>query len=242
MTPPLRALIFDVDGTLAETEEVHRAAFNAAFAGAGLGWDWDQALYRELLAVTGGKERIAHFLAAHRPAGRTLTGPEIATLHRDKTARYSELVAGGGMSLRPGVARLMGEAREAGVVLAIATTTSADNVDVLLRTTLGPDSPGWFAAIGAGDVVPVKKPAPDIYLWVLDRLGIDATEAVAFEDSPNGLAAARGAGIPTVVTPGLYTEPSDFVGALAVVAGLGEPPDAEAVGLETIARWREGVR
>ena len=233
----LAALIFDVDGTLAETEEVHRRAFNEAFAAAGLDWKWDQNLYRELLEVTGGKERIGHYAARFRPAaGRCHVAPMVAALHRDKTARYTALVAAGEISLRPGVARLLGEARAAGVKLAIATTTSPQNVLALLIATLGPAAPGWFAAIGAGDVVPRKKPAPDIYRWVLDELGIPASAAVAFEDSLNGLRSALAAGIRTVVTPSLYTDGADFSDALMVVADLGEP-DRDHVTLADLQRW-----
>lgn len=226
----LKALIFDVDGTLAETEEVHRAAFNAAFAAARLDWNWDRGLYRDLLKVTGGKERMSHYADAYR-GGETLAAERVASLHRDKTGHYTRMVAEGGLSLRPGIERIIGEAREAGLPVAIATTTSAENVEALLAATLGADSPGWFAAIGAGDVVPAKKPAPDIYHWVLERLGIAPGDALAFEDSPNGVAASLGAGIPTIVTPGLYTEPSDFAGALKVV------PDLGMVGLADLRHW-----
>ena len=108
--PKLAALIFDVDGTLAETEELHRAAFNAAFQAANLPWHWDVPLYAQLLKVTGGKERIAHYLTT-LPDPPALDTEAIAALHRDKTARYAELVEAGGLSLRPGVAALVAEAR-----------------------------------------------------------------------------------------------------------------------------------
>jgi HAD superfamily hydrolase (TIGR01509 family) len=162
----------------------------------------------------------------------------VATLHRDKTARYTALVAAGEIALRPGVERLIAEAQAVGVKLAIATTTSPENVTALLTATLGADAPGWFAAIGAGDVVPRKKPAPDIYLWVLESLGISADAAVAFEDSINGLMSARAAGIRTVVTPGLYTDGADFAEALTVVPHLGDPP-GQHLGLADIVRLRE---
>ena len=229
------ALIFDVDGTLAETEEVHRRAFNDAFAAAGLDWSWDQKLYRKLLEVTGGKERISHYAEQYRPADVERVTPMVAELHRDKTARYTALVAAGEIALRPGVARLIAEARAAGVKLAIATTTSPENVTALLVATMGPTAPGWFAVIGAGDVVPRKKPAPDIYLWVLDELGIPASAAVAFEDSINGLRSALAARIRTVVTPGLYTDGADFSGAVIVAPDLGEP-DRDHVTLADLRR------
>jgi len=216
---PLEALIFDVDGTLAETEEWHRHSFNAAFAAAGLGWHWDQALYGTLLNVTGGKERIRRHADTH---GEAIGDAAIARLHADKTARYVASVAAGAVSLRPGVARLMHEAREAGLRLAIATTTTPANVTALLRTTLGPDAAGLFECIGAGDMVAAKKPAPDIYRFVLDRMGLAPGRCLALEDTPNGLRAALGAGIAAVITTSLYGGTAGFDGALMVLDGLGE--------------------
>ena len=219
---PLRALIWDVDGTLAETEEGHRHAFNAAFAEAGLDWHWDEARYARLLDVTGGKERIRHFITttSGTPA---LDDDAIRSLHAAKTRRYVATVQSGAVVLRPGVARLLSEARAAGLHLAIATTTSLENVDALLHATLGADGPALFEVIGAGDMVPRKKPAPDIYRLALDRLGLAAGECIAFEDTPNGLHAACGAGIPTVVTTSLYGGTDGFEGALMVLDGLGDP-------------------
>lgn len=216
---PLEALIWDVDGTLAETEEGHRAAFNAAFAAAGLDWHWDAALYARLLEVTGGKERIRRYADTH---GEAIGDAAIARLHADKTARYVASVAAGAVSLRPGVARLLQEAREAGLRLAIATTTTPANVTALLRTTLGPDAAGLFECIGAGDMVAAKKPAPDIYRFVLDRMGLAPGRCLAVEDTPNGLRAALGAGIAAVITTSLYGGTAGFDGALMVLDGLGE--------------------
>jgi HAD superfamily hydrolase (TIGR01509 family) len=205
----LQALIFDVDGTLSETEELHRIAFNAAFEAAGLPWQWDQALYAELLLVTGGKERMAHYIEAHGRPER----PDIAALHKDKTARYTALVDGGGCSLRDGIAETLQEAKAAGLRLAIATTTSRPNVDALLRATLGHDP---FDVIAAGDEVKAKKPAPDVYQLALERLGLPASACIAIEDTLNGLRSAQGAGLRCSITPSLYGGEGPFPGGVVV--------------------------
>lgn len=222
----LSALIFDVDGTLADTErDGHRIAFNAAFTEFGIDWDWPVELYGELLSVTGGKERMKHYVDAYntryqRPADFDTL---VASLHETKTRYYTEFLARGGIPMRPGVKRLLLEAKAAGVRLAIATTTTLENVTALLEHSLGPHSQQWFEVIGAGDIVAAKKPAADIYIWVLERLGLNASDCLAFEDSENGVRAARAAGLLTVVTINDYTKAHDFSGALAVLSDLGEP-------------------
>lgn len=223
----LTALIFDVDGTLADTErDGHRVAFNRAFAEAGLDWEWSVGRYGALLAVTGGKERIGHYIDQFRPELRSQT-PDldgfIARLHAAKTRHYLAMLEGGAIPLRPGVRRFLTEARSAGVRLAIATTTSPENVTALLRHSLAPDASDWFEVIAAGDIVAAKKPAPDIYTEALDRLGLDSGACLAFEDSRNGLLAAHGAGLATVVSVNDYTRGEDFAGAALVVDGFGEP-------------------
>jgi HAD superfamily hydrolase (TIGR01509 family) len=228
----LQALIFDVDGTLADTERAgHRLAFNRAFAEAGLDWEWDVGLYGELLAVTGGKERMRHYVERYRPDYRQPADFDalITRLHAAKTRHYTELLGRGGIPLRTGVQRLLEEARRAGVRLAIATTTTPDNVSALLRHAIAPDAESWFEVIGAGDVVPAKKPAPDIYRYVLERLGLAPAQCLAFEDSENGLRSARAAGLQTVITVNDYTRRHDFRDALVVLDHLGEPDQALAV-------------
>lgn len=240
MAPALRALVWDVDGTLAETEhDGHRVAFNQTFAEQGLDWSWDEALYRRLLAVTGGKERLAHWWRLHDPV--TAAQPEaplrIAQLHARKTSLYVGLVAQGRVALRPGVARLLRAARDDGLVLAIATTTSPENVTALLTATLGPDSPAWFGCIGAGDVVPAKKPAPDIYRWVLQQLHLTPGEALALEDSAPGAAAAVAAGLATVVTRSRYTRDDHLPHSPLLRADL---PDLGDATLAQLRAWHAG--
>lgn len=220
----LTTLLFDVDGTLAETEEVHRRSFNQAFSDAGLDWHWSQELYGELLAVTGGKERIRHYLKLHHPdfvAPGDLS-EYIAGLHAAKTEIYTGTVASGDMSMRPGVVRLLNEARKSGLRLGIATTTTPANVTALLKNNLAPDAEDWFEVIAAGGVVPAKKPAPDIYHYAMQVMDVHPDECLAFEDSENGLHSARDAGLATLVTSSQYTADQQFDGAALVIDNLGE--------------------
>jgi HAD superfamily hydrolase (TIGR01509 family) len=221
----LEALIFDVDGTLADTEELHRQAFNEAFFACGVDWRWGPALYAELLQITGGKERMASYLSQRQvPAaerGRLLR--LIPQMHATKTRLYRELVALGHLRPRAGVRRLIMEARTAGLKLAIASTTSPENVDSLLTASFGSDAVGWFHVIATGDVVARKKPAPDIYNFALERLGVIPQRAIAFEDSAIGVRAAKAAELFTVATPSLWTIGQDFSAADLVLTSLADP-------------------
>lgn len=225
----LQALIFDVDGTLAETErDGHRPAFNRAFAEAGLDWHWSAEQYQQLLSVSGGKQRMRayaeEYLPDFQPPSRFADlDALIEQVHGTKTEYFQQAIAAGEIPLRPGIERLLKQARQAGVRLAISTTTRLENVYALLESHLGPDSPRWFDAIGAGDMVSEKKPASDIYQYVLSELGIPAASCLAIEDNRNGLLAAVGAGLKTVVTVEHYSKQQDFTEAALVLSDLGEP-------------------
>ncbi len=221
----LAALIFDVDGTLADTEELHRQAFNAAFRTFGCDWSWSRDQYRDLLRVTGGKERIASYVR-----GLALPASEqerlqdlIPKLHACKTRLYADGLASGRVRGRPGVRRLMQEALRGGLRLAIASTTSPENIEPLLRAVFGSEAATWFSAIATGDVVSAKKPAPDIYYLALRMLAVTPACAVAFEDSAVGVRSAQAAGLYTVALPNTWTEGQDFAAAELVLESLGEP-------------------
>lgn len=217
----LNALIFDVDGTLADTENHgHRRAFNEAFKAFGFDDNWSEPQYRSLLKVAGGKERL-------RCYWRSLSRPEaehthlIDRLHRYKTRIYTRLVQGGNIKLRPGVEDLLTTARDRGLTLAIATTTTRSNVEILLRARLGPDALDWFAVIACAEDAPNKKPAPDVYQLVLEQLNMSGDGVIVFEDNFNGLQAAIAAGIDrVVVTPTSFSRGEDFGDAWQVLDDL----------------------
>lgn len=219
----LKAILFDVDGTVAETEEFHRRAFNAAFVEHGLEIFWSPEEYRQLLRVTGGKERLTRYFQGR---GIVMSAERIGALHATKNAFYASNLHLGAAGLRPGVARLIDEARSEGLALGIATTTSAVNLAALLQPLLGTPGRDWselFDCVVAGDQVAKKKPAPDVYLACLQQLGVRACETVAIEDSPAGVAAARAVGIAVLVAPSHYTLGEEFRGADCIVPDLGEP-------------------
>ncbi len=222
----LKALLFDVDGTLAETErDGHRPAFNKAFADHGLDWHWDESLYGELLAVTGGQERMHRYITDHlEPDQRPADAEDLVPrLHRLKNEYYAQLIADGEIALRPGIRRILDEAREHGLRLAIATTTTRVNVLALLDSLLGPGARDGFELIATADEVPDKKPSPAVYTYCLERMGLAAGECLAIEDSENGVRASLALGIPTLVTVSEYNRDGDFDGALLVVDHLGDP-------------------
>lgn len=247
----LKVLLWDVDGTLAETErDGHRVAFNRAFEACGLPWRWNEARYGELLRITGGRERLLHDLQTRHdaPVLADERSALVASVHQKKNAIYADLVRDAGIPLRPGVMHLLRQCREQGVHMGIATTTSRVNVDALLRVHLGAQWADWFAVVVCGEDVQHKKPDPEVYRLALHALGIGALECVAIEDSPGGVAAARAADIPVVVTQSAYFASATIEGAVAIGPGLGDrsgwrpalrAPSAagEGVDLDDIRAW-----
>jgi HAD superfamily hydrolase (TIGR01509 family) len=228
----LKAIIFDVDGTLAETEEAHRTAFNRAFAEAGRDWHWSADGYRELLNVTGGRERIRHFLGT---VGETETDQFIADLHATKNAIYANLVESGEVDLRPGIKRIIDEARRDNVRTAIATTTSRTNLTALLDCHFGQGAVAGFDAVVTGEDVAHKKPDPEAYTRTLSALALAPDQCIAIEDSRNGLLAAAACGIAVLVTPSLYTSHEQFAEAAAVRADLDCPyPPIDIAALDAV--------
>jgi len=231
--PLLKALIFDVDGTLADTEMAHLGAFNSAFAELDLDWHWDVTLYKQLLSISGGKERIKHYMTLRNM--RTIDGAalhdKINRIHEIKTLNYERAVSEGLVNMRPGVLSLLEAARNSGLKTAIATTTSPANVSALLGSTLGPHWRLYFDVIEDASTAEQKKPHPQVYLQTLYRLDLSGSECLVIEDSYNGLKAATAAGLPTIITPNSFTDDHDFSGALDVV------PNLANVGLDELVNW-----
>lgn len=249
----LRVLLWDVDGTLAETERNgHLVAFNRAFAALDLPWRWSEARYGELLAVAGGRERLLADLARQplAPAGTAGRAALAEAVHRLKNAYYAEIVASAALSLRAGVRELFADCERAMLPMGIVTTTSRGNVEALLGARFGA---GWterFAVVVCGEDAPRKKPDPQAYQIALESVGIDGEEALAIEDSPAGLRSAAAAGVPVVIVHSFFFPAGDCAGALAVGPSLGArggwQPDAGETGppridLATLQRWHDAA-
>jgi len=224
----LKALIFDCDGVLVDTErDGHRVAFNRAFELFGIDANWDVPLYGRLLLVAGGKERMrAYFEEFGWPENvRSQEGRDelIKALHREKTRIGSEMIAAGELPLRPGISRIVDEAIAAGTRLGVCTTSNPAFIDAVLDL-FGPGRKAKFDFVHAGDVVSKKKPDPEIYELAKQSLGLPMHECMVVEDSRNGLLAALGAGFPTLITTSTYTVDEDFTGAAKVVPELGDVP------------------
>ena len=221
----LKAIIFDVDGTLANTEETHRLSFNSAFTEFGLDYQWSEQKYTELLSISGGKERILAYLKSKKHVNKTDMGLRDFALriHQRKSEIYREKLIAGHIGLRIGVSRLISEARQKGIKLAIATATSFANVKTLLENNLGEDALSLFEAIVTSDIVKDKKPSPVVYQFALAELGLTASDCIAIEDTTNGNRAACGSGIKSVITTHAFTIDNDFTGASLILDQLGEP-------------------
>lgn len=233
----MEALVFDCDGVLVDTErDGHRVAFNQAFAAKRLEVEWSTGAYGELLQVAGGKERMRHYFETHGwPADAGDHDGFVMELHRLKTDLFMQIIESGHLPLRSGVARVVDEAIAAGVKLAVCSTSNERAVHLIVDRMLGRERSARFVAILAGDVVANKKPAPDIYNLVKDRLGIGAFGCMVVEDSRNGLLAAKAAGMHCVITKSGYTGGEDFGGADAVYDELGDPP-GNVVTLDDLCR------
>jgi HAD superfamily hydrolase (TIGR01509 family) len=235
----LQALVFDVDGTLADTEEAHRAAFNQAFAAAGCGWVWDKESYGALLDVSGGKERILHHWKQVQPDMIPFYGnsvdESVHRLHALKTQVYERAMLEGAVALRPGVLDLIEAAHAEGLLLAIATTTTPANIAALLNANIGPNWRELFAVVEDAVTAPLKKPHPQVYLQAIQRLRLPANACLVFEDSLNGLQSATAAGLVTVITPTEYTRSQNFQNALRVL------PSLAGVTLAQLQSWHQST-
>lgn len=223
MRTTLSALIWDVDGTVAETErDGHRLAFNQAFEEFGLPWRWDVQTYGALLRVTGGFERLLYDMRsrAQAPSSPRERDRLAHSVHRRKNELYACLMKKGEIRARPGVSRLMDECESAGISQAVATTTSRANVEALFSTLFGAHWHERFVTVVCADDAPAKKPDPLVYRIALQRIGLDAGQVLAVEDSPHGLEAASSLGICTLITRSQYFAADAFPGAAGVCDDL----------------------
>lgn len=231
----MTALVLDCDGVLADTErDGHRVAFNRTFAEFGVPIEWSEQVYGDKLRIGGGKERMRSELteefvrAAGLPSDPAEQDSLIAAWHARKTEIYLEMVAAGVLPTRPGIRRVVSAAQDAGWQLAVASTSAERSVRAILEQAVGPERASRFDAVLAGDVVPAKKPAPDIYLLTLERLGSPPDRTLVIEDSRNGLLAAVGAGLRCVMTVNDYTQDEPNDEAILVVTSLGDPDGEHA--------------
>ena len=221
----LKAIIFDVDGTLAATEETHRQAFNAAFKEFDIPFQWSVSEYIELLNISGGKERIFKFLESKKfeASGNENLRTYTLKVHQRKSEIYREKLIAGHIGPRNGVKRLIKEARQKGISMAIATCTSTANIEVVLRSALGEDALSYFETLVSCDLVVDKKPSPAVYQYALASLGLKPENCIVVEDTSNGNRAALSAGLKTVITTHPLTVDEDFTSASLVIDQLGEP-------------------
>jgi HAD superfamily hydrolase (TIGR01509 family) len=223
----LKAVIFGAIGTIVETSEIQRQAFNLAFAEAGIDWNWEAQTYRDLLKINGGQNRIrayrdtlAKAAAPANPFRTSVTDFQIAALHQAKTKHYVALLENTPLHPRTGVVELSEACRQAGIQVAFCTSTAIENVNGIGAALSGLLPFERFATIVTSDKIERPKPAPDAYRYCLQQLGLTADEAIAIEDTPASLTAAKTAGITTIATPGAATSDQDFGAADLVVSDL----------------------
>ena len=229
---PVKAIIFGSIGTLTETSDLQRRAFNAAFGEADLDWNWDAETYRRMVAdgATGGHDRIANYARSH---GGPLTAAVVAQIHARKSAIFQQSMAIG-IPTNAGVAETIAAARSAGVKLGFASSTSAANIDAMFAATGPTLTPAMFDALSNSDTVANGKPAPDVYVEILRRLGVDAADAVAIEDTLQSAEASHAAGIVTLIVPGAIARGQDFGGLPVAPSLAGFSLDDFAVLLERV--------
>ena len=223
----LNAILFDVGGTIAESEEIHRVSFNEAFKEFGLNWYWDEAIYRELVFIGGGKERIKHYITRAWPEmlkQKNLT-KYIESVHKIKGQIYEEFLNDSQLKARPGIIRLLKELKNEKIRLAIVSDTTEENLINLFKKGLGINPTEWFEILAHGGCTIQKKPSPDIYLWTLERLKLPPESCLAIEDAPRGVDSAIDAGLKVLVTPSIYTLEEKFEKSSLLLSHLGEPEE-----------------
>jgi HAD superfamily hydrolase (TIGR01509 family) len=232
----LKGIIFDVDGTIADTEDIHRQAFNHTFKEYGIDWHWPANDYREILLISGGKERFRKYLKEDEELKNKIDDHEdfVQKLHKSKSKHYRKLLKSDGIQFRPGVIRLINEAREQGIQIGVATSSSMANLRTLFKKVLNIEPNELFNSIVTSDTVQDKKPSPAVYQCVLAGLGLDADHCIAIEDTQNGNLAALAAGLKTIITTHAYTIDNDFTGASIVADHLGDPDNSFTVTQGTI--------
>lgn len=218
----LRALLFDIDGTIVDNEELHRLCYNRAFLRSGVDWEWDRALYAELLLVSGGIDRLNAYLdrLAPEPEERARLRTLIPFIHRTKTQEYARRLEEGQVSIRPGIVNLMKEAKAAGLLIGCVSSSNWDNSGIVLDKALRSASDIHIHARVGGEMVRRRKPAPDVYELLMNMLRVSPDSCIALDDSPNGVASARAAGAYVVATPSQWTAGLDLSAANLVLPSL----------------------
>lgn len=225
----IKAVFFDQDGVIIDTErDGHRVSFNMTFKEFGFTDEWSVDYYHELLQIAGGKERMKHHWKTKgfsKPLAEEEIDNLVKEMHKRKTALFVELIETGKLPLRSGIHRFMKEAMEAGLKIAVCTTSNEQAAKAITEKILTDIK---FDVVLAGDVVKNKKPDPEIYNLALSKLGLSPHEVFVVEDSKNGVKAAKAAGLKTIVTTNHYTEKEDVSAGDVIVSCLGDPDGEKA--------------